>query len=766
MPASTRNPLFVPNLMQLRDKLNHPHPGLCGWIARFRQQLASDVQFRRQNIYLEVLLGDRLATDQAREQVLADAADLARRSIDDSDIEHHVWCVAPRAMRLAVYHDWLMHAGAITSAEQLQIGESLLTFVREHVVNVLRSRTPVADNQSWSMALSTAVIGLAFADIDPLRDLAVSLQRFGMRRLFRVLRLLPQDGYLLEGSTYQSHVVSPLAMWTASLLSSIHGPQALTRRFSKCAATLLEVLRVESLLGSPASLLPPWDHYGWQPKVNISPIAYLASVLNDGDESSWLLDDVSECWDRSSYIAWCGDDRMWALIYWPQASPAATPTPRPVANRWVLPRTAAALDHYPTRSRLFMCWDRTAECLQAAGRMQMNANHVTWEAHGRAITADGILRKSLPPTPDDMDALVRAVHGQRDVFEAHYGDMKRWVQAVLPGLPLWSNSTLPEDGERWFACGAQGHLVGQWRLDGHHVVIAEARSFWSPRWNFSAVRRAVAMSDDGIAWMVDHVESDSPLAHLWQMHLRPRGGLNDRIWSLSLGGAAAVTLGWLPGPSATMQPVDGFPASWGDGGSDDGTCDRLRLRVVGRQALFAVCLLPCAASDLVLSGDARRMTARWDGGQSILTLPDNWTTLPLPAVQPELTTVNDLHHEPWVARRWRESDMVAHLDRGDPKHWRRTVEAMQSLTLRGHRSCMPRIYDLLCDPGQPYQVHAVAAWCLGRAAWSDAQPQLRKLAESPELNTAMRCRFALDAIVRAQRSSEFQGTASYTLWHD
>jgi hypothetical protein len=67
------------------------------------------------------------------------------------------------------------------------------------------------------------------------------------------------------------------------------------------------------MIGSPGSLLAPWDHYGWQRKINLAAIAYWAAATG---QTAALADAVT-VWDRKTYIAWNNDDRMWALIYWP-----------------------------------------------------------------------------------------------------------------------------------------------------------------------------------------------------------------------------------------------------------------------------------------------------------------------------------------------------------------------------------------------------------------------------------------------------------------
>jgi hypothetical protein len=209
-------PLLVPDLDRLRQKLASPSPLLGELLARFRKRLVDDVENRAANIHLLALLGESDAISESKAVMLREAQVWRTRGAEEDGIENHTWCVAPSPMRLAVYYDWHAHLGAWTETESRVIAEALLHFAYEHASAVLRGRIPSSDNQSFSLALCCAVIGHIFRDLPTVAQRARSLHEFGMRRLGLVLGLSPRDGYLGEGSTYQSHVVSPLAMCAAA----------------------------------------------------------------------------------------------------------------------------------------------------------------------------------------------------------------------------------------------------------------------------------------------------------------------------------------------------------------------------------------------------------------------------------------------------------------------------------------------------------------------------------------------------------------------
>lgn len=735
MTAEITQPLLIPNLDALRRKCANPPAGMDTLLARFRTQLAEDEAFRAPNIYLSALLGDADAIAQARAQVLERADYFATHNGEDGAIEHHTWCVAPGVLRTAVYYDWLRHAGGWDDAETLHVGQAMLHFCYEHAVSVLRSRTPSADNQSFSLALTCAICGYAFSNVPALAKRAQALHAYGMRRMAITLGLAPRDGYMHEGSTYQSHVVAPLAMWAATFLQQLQGPDAVAQRWGPVGGSLLNILRFETLLGSPGLLLPPWDNYGWQPKVNVAATALWASISGQTE----VLQDAEAVWDRETYIAWCNDDRLWALIYWPEAD--LSPAPAAPLTGWALPETSAVIDDSARRSRLMLAWDQSTSWLQALGRAQVNPNHLMYELDGQPIFGDGMPDGPyLPLTAEEVAAPLDAE--TRALLLQQYGTLDNWLNAVHSGLLGGANTVLIDDAIGYFPLeGRHGTLCYEDRTPERHVITAESVDYYTPRFDLTRARRTIAASPSGLCWMVDDYRSDSAHCFTWQVYLRRGCVLGGERLHLTTATGQAVTLAWLPVERAYMEDVPNYPVQkwdWPDAGSE-----RLCLCAQGTTAQFVVCLLPIEADLTVRADGPNRWVAEWPGGREEFSLPDGALgTCPPAAHAPDSWC--DFDEAPFALSDESDEVLLARLESPAMEDWRRTQAAMQTLVMRGVADALPRIHRLLTDPTQRYLVHSVAAWCLGRTGYRPALNDLRARIHSPETNTALRSRWAVE----------------------
>jgi len=173
--------IFVPDLAALRRKLENPPPMLAACYARFQQRLALDDEFRRHHVFLPALLGDPAAVAEVRGQIVNLALNpliLVRerpgeKSPEDS-LDNHIWCIAPRAMRLAAYFNWLDIQGAWPPDDRRAIGTGLLDFFDAYVIPVLRARVPGGHNQQLSMTLCSSVVGHVFAEVDGVVRLGAS----------------------------------------------------------------------------------------------------------------------------------------------------------------------------------------------------------------------------------------------------------------------------------------------------------------------------------------------------------------------------------------------------------------------------------------------------------------------------------------------------------------------------------------------------------------------------------------------------------------
>lgn len=258
-------------------------------------------------------------------------------------VEFHTWCVCGTALRQAVFFDWLAWRDAWSAEEIGEAADLFLEFAYQHPFTVSLGRCRASNNQIFSLTLFRAVVGFLFGHKWTQRQRGRELFAYGLGRLPDVIGWFPGDGYGGEGSTYTSHVVTPLACWTAELLRALTGRDWWATRFAPNGTTLRQIIEMEMRLVSPGGLLVPWDHYGWQPAINAAPFAYLARATGNPR----YLSVIPNCVDRRSpgLLAWGADDELWMRLWWPEEH--ATYDDRRLPEElfgWFLPKTGAALD--------------------------------------------------------------------------------------------------------------------------------------------------------------------------------------------------------------------------------------------------------------------------------------------------------------------------------------------------------------------------------------------------------------------------------------
>jgi hypothetical protein len=734
------NRLLISDYEVLCRKFAHPQGQMAELLARFRQRLDSDAEFRRGNIFLLALLGEEDAVAEARQIVLETSKGFLTRGAEDGAVEHHTWCVAPTPMRMAVYYTWLAPFANWTAQESADIAGGLLHFCYEHPVNVMRSRTPGGHNQAHSMALTCAIVGAAFADLPAVAEKAAALRDYGMRNVYTTLGLMNRDGYTAEGSTYQSHVVSPLIMWTAAFLAQQQGVEVLKQQWQPSGVTLFDLLHMEYLMVSLGLLLPPWDHYGWQQQVNLAAISYWASVSGYGE----ALQQAGEVWDREDYIAWGRDDRMWTLLYWPDGD--ITPKSDVSLGGWTLPQTGAAIDHTATRSRVMMVWDACAGNLQGVTRAHLDPNSLIYEVGGVPIFGDGVTAPGMHVVDKTVDEIANPLSGdERRLIAEQYGSLENWTNSVQPGFIGASNSVIIDGEEEYFQRETRtGNIVQELRLSKMHCVTGEALNLYRPRYDLTRARRTVAVSESGLVWSVDDYRAATGHDFTWRLHLRRDTTWNGNGLQVTTPEGVIVTMAWLSGPAVSVTTRLGYPAqkmAWQDDGST-----RLELTTSGIKAQFVVCWLPQAVEQLRIEQvDTRTWRAIWQGGEETFTLPSGVDN-PVIALPQTPESVNDLDFAPFSLLMEPNELLLSALQQPDPDDWRRTSTAMQTLVVRECADALPIIQQLLINPAQRYQVHSVAAWCLGKMAYKPALEDLRIMSHCPEVNTALRAGWAVKRI--------------------
>ncbi len=758
--------LFIPDIEALRRKLACPPPILAGLYLRFQKQLTADPGFRRHHVFLPALLGDETAISEAKGILLEEACDPLRLAGNPSAastpaaqdvLDGHIWCVAPRAMRLAAYFTWMDAQGAWTLAERDAVATGVIDFFYAFVVPVLRARTPAGHNQQLSMVLCSAIAGSVFAQVPATAGRARALRDYALPKLRQTLGLMKRDGYCGEGSTYQSAVVSGLAMWAGWFLTQLGDPGAWTRTWGPNGASLSDSLRMEADLGSPGGLLPPWDHYGWEKVHNLAARTLWATLSGHHE----LLKAADSVWDRPSFLAWRPDDRLWTLIGWPETEEPEALHPKTGLSGWSRPSVGAAIDHLPRKMRVMMAWDSCSGSLQGLGRAQVNPNHLMIDVAGEPLTGDGTESgATVLFSPAAMERTLAALSdSERELVIQQYGSFRKWVCTCQQGFLGAACAVVVDEWDSYFPRGTRrGRLVFEQRSSERHTFAADSAAYYQPTFDVTRMRRTVSVGVSGVIWVVDDIHAQTSHRFSWRAWFRP--AIKERTphgLRLRLPSGVALAVAWTAEADGAeglapvvLTPAPTFPGArthlaWPDEGSV--RCD---VATSGRRVRFVTCMVPSDVEGLQVSASApSSWEAAWKTGRETFSLPTDLlaelgATTPTAPELEDVETLCDLDEPPFALLDETTQALLASLADPPKRAWRRTTAAMQTLTARNAPEAMPAILALLGDASQNYTVHAVAAWCLGHARYAPALEGLRKMSGIPEENTAARARWAVE----------------------
>jgi len=770
-------PLFVPDLAALERKLANPPPMLAGCLARFRERLILDSDFRRDHIFLPALLGDPDAIVEARERITLLAADpllLAAgrpgtKAPAQDTLDNHIWCITPRAMRLAAYFTWLDLHGAWTPDERRIVGKGLLDFFDAYAIPVLRARIPGGHNQQFSMTLCGVVLGHVFAEVEGVADRARALREWIRPKFEQVLGLMPASGYSGEGTTYQSDVVTGLVMWAGVFLEQLGERDIWNRRWTPGGWSFSATLRMEAAMAGVGGLLPPWDHYGWQRVHNLAARTLWAGLSGDAS----LLRIAGAVWDEKHQLAWRPDDRLWTLLYWPEregeeVSGAGCRVSGGTLAGWSEPAVGATVEHLSRKLRVMAVWDRCAGNVQGLSREQVNPNHLMVDLDGEPITADGVEDGSAPLF--SREAVARTLEAfqpvEQEMIIRQYGSLEAWGLRNQHGFLGASCAVVVDGWESYFPRRSrEGRLVFERRDPERHTFAGEAAAYYQPAFDVTRMRRTVSLNAAGITWVVDDLRAPTVHDFTWRIWLRrgarATGPLRVRL-DLPRGGG--MTFAWLAetngvgqSGAVSLTTVPSFPKVWGSAGAwPESGSERCDLAASGRTVRFVACLVPEGVEGLAVRRVADGVwEATWEGGSDRFDWPPEIAVLPDPAPVRGEQAGHDLGLGDWDEAPYGllhdESDalLLAALDDPPVGDWRRTGAAMQTLAVRGNREAMPKIVALLLDARQNYTVHSVAAWCLGHVRYAPALDVLRRMRSLPEVNAAARARWAVERIGQA-----------------
>ncbi len=719
-------------------------------VARFHHRLATEPDWAVENQFLPVWLHrEPVAVQRARAALLDRARYLARCENDAT--EYHTWCIAPHALRVAAYATWLETISPWSDADRQQLGRDLVQFCRQHVVAVLSGRAPSADNQFLSMSLTCGIVGEGLRRLGVERDSAAWLAQLGLDRARQWIGLMPPDGYSGEGSTYQMEVVSPLAMWLAMLLIEQEGRAVFEKKFGPNSTSLRAILELHRDLASPAGCAPGWDNHGWTTYYTLSPLVYLCRLTGEPVP----VDLIRQNWDEYDTICWRADDRVWALLCWPQTPhPAPLPASGERGNhaRSLLPRRAgegqdegaaspltgwtrrhcaAVIDHRPTRSRLMLCADRTSDTVQAVGRYQCNPNHVLWEVNGTAIFGDGGRDPDARLASDVTGLRARLEPERLEMILQQYGSLENLLAAVDTGLIGQANTVVVAGQREWFPFDAvAGQRVFEQRAAERHMVGFDSRAIYDPALPLRVARRFIAMDAAGIGWIVDDYRATESLTWDWQVYLPPV--------------EVPVTLGWPVRETHRYEPQPHYPKPLSHGVWTWSGSRRLMRSFTGKELRTATVLLPFVAKHLrVQATGTWSWEATWDGGGASVSVPDLGAEPVAFAACPATMSGSE---PPWPAdpacAKITDAELLACLEQPAPAAWRETVRALRELMARGNRAVAPAAVRLLQDDRQRYHVHSVACAALTQVPDPSAAAVLRRWTWTPEPNIAARARAA------------------------
>ena len=625
--SALKQPLFIGDVQPLRAKLERAEGLLRSYWRDYNTRILAQPDQRREMIFLSALLADEHTGEAA--SLLREYYRTLQHSDAAGDVQFHTWCRGGSVTRRVAFFDWLACKGAWNASDVEEAAEAFIGFAFKHSFQVLTSRTRTSNNQALSMALNCAVTGFLFGHKLANHPTARFLFEYGTGRLPDLIGLFPGDGYGGEGSTYTSHVNTPLTYWIAEFLSQISGQSALDTPFQPNGTTLGRMLDMELHILSPGGLLAPWDHYGWQPAINASPFAYMARAHNNPRYLSVIP--AFSLWEHPGYLAWGADDPMWTLIWWPDAFAAydGKDVPEELFG-WFLPKTGAALDDCRRRSRLMQVWDSTSDTVAGIGRAQCNPNHVIFDCGGEPVFQDGV---QVPNTGDPWGYPPEKVFGclsneKRDRFLKYLTSFgaKVTLESITPGLApglVGSANAIVIDGEGWYWPGEARVGIAEFygTQDGLQAVTADSAPIYSPRYDVRRMRRTSIWTPAGFGLILDTIEASSTHEWCWQVYTRPDVTMEPNAIHIGLPRRESVLLAWGVGPAAKSTLVEHFP------NTQEKHSRRLELRQCGSQATFTVLVAP-GARQAAVTRHGSLVEVTIDGTRHVLAV-ENFASQPV-----------------------------------------------------------------------------------------------------------------------------------------
>lgn len=478
--------------------------------------------FSSYNVLAFVVTGEDVYRQHARDLFLRfsrakDAGLLTK------EVQFHTHTAAAPLGRLMALYDWVADTDLLTKAEDAAFRAAALDFAAQVPMTQLQGRARMFDNQIFSNAFGAAIAGHVLGVRRGDSAQGRRIHAVGMEWLLDQFGRLPHSCYSGEGSTYHMLVVVPLLTLAGAFVEEVTGLPLYQRGVAPAFSPLRNWLIYGRDLVGPAGLVPGWDAYGVFHSAVRSPLAYLARRDQDADALALIRD--TQMWYPAAHIAWEFDDRLWALVWWPEQLAIAPACP---FHPWMNSSSAGALQDARTQTRLFQYWDQCGGG-PFNGRANVNPNALDLQSGGLPVLLDG-----APSVPvellnlDETAALDYLPKGVMQGFRNMVGlpdtaeGMARALRYAISGSIGDSNS-LVVDGESWYVPlqPVAGKGLALHEAGSLQVIESDAVDYYRDRYDVTRATRISALVAGRIVLCLDDWIAPTPHRLTWQAFTWP-----------------------------------------------------------------------------------------------------------------------------------------------------------------------------------------------------------------------------------------------------
>ncbi|HOS42300.1 MAG TPA: hypothetical protein PK794_01275, partial [Armatimonadota bacterium] len=534
---------LIPSRAQVRAKLARASGDLAHywqWMRRCARHAPH--RYPWYHPFCAVATEEPFFAEQAREVLLRFAAGLPERD-PTIYVQYHHWASSAPVARYGVYYDWVADAAPFTGDEHRLIRGALLDYGVKHTLPALQVKSHHdTSNQTLALALAAVMIGWVFGRRRGDSPAGAALLEYGLGRLVQLMDQLPVGGYNGEGSSYMQVVHGPGVVFAAKLLEEITGDQWMRRPSSATGVAPRDLLRMAAREVTPGGMLLPWDSHGISPVQNF--LLYTTLAAETGD-AAWLgLARQSHGWGYEDNMLWGLDDKVWALLWWPDEL-----APAPMAfHPWMEPAVAGAVVSRDARIHVVQAWDECGGQGIRSIRAHANPNTLLIEAHGVPLTVDG-------KSNGDCPAMVFA--GCQRV-ESFYG---------IPKHQDWSHGTvgahngLVIDGDDGYTPDAAMHGLGgcHAELPGFQVVSGDVTACYRAGYAATRVIRSTMLLDERTLVVTDTADFPAPHSVTWRAYVRPEVHSDGRVASVVTAERLRACIRPLDPARITVTDLPGFP---------------------------------------------------------------------------------------------------------------------------------------------------------------------------------------------------------------